>query len=301
MSNIFDKLKIYLTDENYRVIVHSKLGLYNKLTDEEYLAKLYRAHLGKDLQLVHPVTFNEKLQWLKIHDRKKEYTTMVDKYAVKEYVSSTIGEKYVIKTLGVWKCFDDIDFDLLPNQFVLKCTHDSGGLVICRDKAKLNKNKARKKINKCLKKNFYYIGREWPYYDVVPRIIAEEYMQDNTGELRDYKFFCFNGVPKIYKIDFDRFNNHRANYFDCSNDRLLHFGEKNCPPDYCRELQLPENIELMKKLACKLSENSKFLRVDFYEANGKVYFGELTFYPASGFGEFTDEAWDEKLGDWLEL
>lgn len=269
--------------------------------DSIYLKIMYQVYIHKPLNLMNPQTFNEKLQWLKLHDRKPIYTTMVDKYEAKKYVASIIGEQYIIPTLGVWERFDDIDFNSLPNQFVLKCTHDSGGLVICRDKNSFDKSAAKKKIEKSLKRNYYWCGREWPYKNVKPRIIAEKYMQDtNTAELRDYKFFCFGGVAKCYKVDFDRFIEHNANYFTPDGE-LMKLGEEVCPPDFKRDIPAPVNLEKMKELSAKLSEVSPFLRTDFYEVDGKTYFGELTFYPASGFGKFIYEGNDKLLGSWLKL
>mgnify|MGYP000927822232 CR=1 FL=1 len=185
-------------------------GFYDKMDDESFLKMAYKRKFGKELDLKNPVTFNEKLQWLKLHDRKPEYTTMVDKYEAKAYIAQKIGEEYVVPTLGVWEKFDDIDFTKLPNAFVLKCTHDSGGLVICKDKSKLDREKARKKINKSLHSNYFGGGREWPYKNVKPRIIAEPLLKDDAtkvGEqecLTDYKFFCFGGIPKIVYISKDK-------------------------------------------------------------------------------------------------
>lgn len=290
-----------IVDPAYRFMSFASRGFYNHLSDEEYLCRMFEAKMGYPLDLNNPQTFNEKLQWLKIHDRKPIYTTMVDKCAVKEYVSSIIGKEYIIPTLGVWDSFDEIDFNSLPEQFVLKCTHDSGGLVICKDKSKLDKAAARKIINKSLKRNYFYVGREWPYKDVKPRIIAERYMEDSaTAELRDYKFFCFGGVPKCYKVDYDRFIGHKANYFT-ADGRIMRLGEMVCPPDFSVGIPVPACLEKMKMLASKLSETNIFLRVDFYEVDGKVYFGELTFYPNDGFGRFTFENNDDMLGSWINL
>lgn len=271
------------------------------LPNSLYLKLTYYKRIGKKLNLKSPQTFNEKLQWLKLYNRKPEYTKMVDKYEAKQYVEKIIGKEYIIPTLGIWNKFEDIDFDKLPNQFVLKCTHDSGGVIICKDKKEFEKDKAREEINICLKANYFYRSREWPYKNVKPRIIAEQYMEDNKSkELRDYKFFCFNGKVKCFKIDFDRFLQHRANYYDTSL-KILPFGEAICPPDYNRNLEIPEQINKMIMLAEKLSKDIPFLRVDFYEVNGKIYFGELTFFPASGLGKFTNEEWDKTLGSWIEL
>lgn len=285
----------------YRIIIFINNRLFPVLNDKKFIKILYKFYINKKLNLDNPHTFNEKLQWLKLYDRKDIYTTMVDKYEVKEYISNIIGEDHVIPTIGVYDNFNDINFEKLPKQFVIKCTHDSGGLVIVKDKTKLDIKKAKKKINKALRRNYYYSGREWPYKNVKPRIIIEKYMEDNKAkELRDYKFFCFNGKMQLFKIDFNRLNYHQANYYDKSGN-LLRFGEKVCPPNYNKVLEMPINLNSMIKLAENLSKNIPFLRVDFYEMNSKIYFGELTFYPASGFGKFEPEEWDRKLGDLIDL
>lgn len=274
--------------------------LFSWMPDEMNLKFWFRYNFGKKLNLDDPETFNEKLQWLKLNNRKDEYTRMVDKYEVKEYVASIVGNQFIIPTLGVWDNFDEIDFDTLPEQFVLKCTHDSGGLVICKDKSKLDLKAAKKRIQKSLKRNYYWVGREWPYKNVKPRIIAEAYMQDSkTNDLKDYKFFCFGGVAKCFKVDFDRYIEHHANYYDMQRN-LLDFGEAAYPPDDKKKLDInSETLEEMQRLAEKLSADIPFLRADFYDVDGRIYFGELTFYPASGFGKFTSEQSDQLMGKWI--
>lgn len=276
-------------------------GLLNWIPDVLYLKLIFRLKMGKRLNLRNPKSFNEKIQWLKIHDRNPRYTTMVDKYEAKQFVASIIGDEHIIPTLGVWDSFDDIDFEALPDQFVLKCTHDSGGLVICRNKSQLDIKSSKMKIENSMKRNYFWMGREWPYKNVKPRIIAEKYMEDSsTKELRDYKFFCFGGVAKCMKVDFNRFVEHHANYYD-QNGNLLNFGEVICPPMFDADVLLPETFEKMKSFAEQLSAEKPFLRADFYDIDGNIYFGELTFYPASGFGRFTSEEWDIKLGEWLPI
>ncbi|MBR3319635.1 glycosyl transferase [Candidatus Saccharibacteria bacterium] len=271
------------------------------IPDKIYLKLLYKKRLGKKLNLKEVKTFNEKLQWLKLYDRRPIYSTMVDKYEVKKYVADAIGDKYIIPTIGVYEKFEDIDFDSLPNQFVIKCTHDSGGLVICKNKNKLDTEEVKEKINKSLAVNYYYHAREWPYKNVKPRILIEQYMLDKkTDELRDYKFFCFDGKVKFFKIDFNRFRKHQANYYS-TDGKLLKFGEEVCPPDYNKKLEMPKQLKEMITIAEKLSRNIPFVRVDLYEINGKVYFGELTFFPASGFGRFVPEEWDEKIGRLIRI
>ena len=271
--------------------------------DKLYLKLKFRLVMGQKLDLKNLKTFNEKLQWLKLYNRRPEYTMMVDKYAVKQFVADKIGEEYIIPTLGVWDKVEDIDWDSLPNQFVLKTTHGGGGggVVICKDKSIFDRDAARKKLQKSLDSDIYLSFREWPYKDVPKRIIAEQYMTDESGvELKDYKFFCFNGRVQCFKVDFDRFINHKANYYDREGS-LLPFGEKVCPPDFDRVFDKPKNFDSMISLAERLSEDVPFVRVDFYNSNGNIYFGEITFFPAAGFGKFEPEEWDETLGEFLIL
>ncbi len=289
----------FITNKDYRFLILSGQGFYDNMDDEAYLKRKYKACMGKEIHLDSPQTFNEKLQWLKLHDRKPEYTTMVDKYAVKMYVADIIGEKYIIPTLGVWNHFDEIDFDKLPNQFVLKCTHDSGGIVICKDKNKLDLKSAKKKIEKSLKQNYYWSGREWPYKDVKPRIIAEEYMIDESGyELKDYKFFCFNGEPKMMFIATDRGSDTKFDFYDME---FNHLPFTNGHPNANKQIKKPKNYSTMLALSAKLSFGIPHVRVDFYNINGKIYFGELTFFHWSGLVPFEPEEWDYKLGSWLKL
>ena len=268
------------------------------LSDEAYLKICYRQVMGKELDLAHPKTFNEKLQWLKIHDRKPVYTRMVDKYEAKQYVAEKIGEEYVIPTLGVWDRFEDIAFDRLPDQFALKCTHDSGGLVIVRNKAELDRARAKKIIEASLKKNYYYSGREWPYKDVKPRILAEAFM-GNT--MRDYKFYCFHGEPRLLYISEGLEDHKTARISFLTLD--WQFAEFK-RTDYRAFEQLPEkpeNFEKMLELARTLSAGMRFLRVDLYSIENRIYFSELTFTPCSGLMPFEPEEWDAYMGEWLTL
>lgn len=270
------------------------------LPDALYIQLNYFAHFKKPCNLRNPKTYNEKLNWLKLHDRNPLYTTLVDKYEVKEYVARLIGEQYIIPTLGVWDSFDEIDFEQLPDQFVLKCTHDSEGLVVVRDKSTLDKSAAKKKIEAALKQNFYYIGREWPYKNVRPRIIAEKYMEDHTdGELRDYKFFCFDGAPKAMFVASDRASDHvKFDYFDLD---FNHLDIKQKYPHAEKLLRKPVTFDQMIDLSRVLSKGFPHVRVDFYEVDGHLYFGELTFYHFSGFMPFEPDKWDKVFGDWLGI
>ena len=299
--NKFGKIRKFLFDENYRFLVLSAKGLKKRLSADEFLKKMYQVRIGKELNLSNPTTYTEKLQWLKLYDHRPEYTIMVDKYAVKQYVAERIGEQYVIPMLGVWENVDDIDFDSLPNQFVLKTTHDSGALVICKDKSTLNLHAAKKRLRYFLKRRYYDCNREWPYKNVPPRIIAEEYMEDSTyQELRDYKFFTFGGEPKVLYIAQGRGRGEStvADFFDMDFNHLpftIDHDMSQTPPIK------PECFEEMKRLAAILSKGTPQLRVDFYEVDGKVYFGEMTFFHCSGFEDFHPAEWNRIFGDWVVL
>ena len=302
MNSVVKKLKKYLLDSNYRFMVNASKGVYNSMPDREYLEKMFKVRMGYDLNLDNPVTFNEKLQWLKLNNRQDIYSRMVDKYTAKQYAAEQIDEKYVIPTLGVWNDFDEIDFDKLPNQFVLKTTHDSGGVVICRDKSKLDIAAARKKINKSMKNNYYLHAREWPYKNVKPRIIAEEYLSilESGKELIEYKFFCFNGEPQLVLVcKGTAHGNGRTNdFYDLD---FNHLDVKLTYPNAAEKCEKPKEIDEMLEVARKLSFGIPHLRVDLYIANGKVYFGETTFFHDSGFCKFDPPEWDRRFGNMLKL
>lgn len=268
--------------------------------DSQYLRLQYRCIVGSRLNLKNPKTFNEKLQWLKLNRHEDVLSTMVDKHKAKDYVALKIGQEHVIPLLGVWDSLEDIDFSKLPDKFVLKCSHDCGGLVICKDKDSLDRTKAKNKISNSLNKSYYWKGREWPYKNVKPVVFAEQFVEDCNHELNDYKFFCFNGKVKCFKIDFDRFVDHHANYYD-TEGKLLPFGEVNCPPNFEKRLNIPDNIEEMIRFAETLAEGQPFARIDFYNVDSKILFGEITLYPASGMGCFTSKEWEYKFGSWIEL
>lgn len=281
------------------------MKLFRKLSrlipDRIYLQIVYFKHFRRFINFNNPKTFNKKIQWLKLNYRNEEYTKLVDKYRVKQYITKLIGEEYVIPTLGVWNNVDDIDFKSLPEKFVLKCNNDSGGIVICKNKKDFDEAKAKSFLKERLKNNGYWYGREWPYKNVKPCIIAEKYMEDSISkDIKDYKFFCFNGSMEFFDIDIDRFIEHRANYYD-RNGNFLPFGKTYCPPDYTKKIEMPKNLDKMIELAETISHNTVLSRIDFYEIDGQVYFGEITFYSGSGFSPFTDEKWDYKLGDMIDL
>lgn len=274
--------------------------LMRYIPDQTYLQIYYFLQFKKLCDFRNPATYNEKLNWMKINNRDSLYTKLVDKYEIKEYVSKVIGGGYIIPTLGVWEHFDDINIDMLPKQFVLKCTHDSEGLVIVKDKSIMDKKAAREKIETALKHNFYYVGREWPYKNVHPRIIAEQYMEDHIDkELRDYKFFCFDGIPKIMYIASNRNSGHVN--FDFYDMEFNHLDIIQKYPNASEPLRKPECFEEMIYLAKKLSNGFPHVRVDFYEVDGKVYFGELTFFSMSGLTPFKPAKWDYIMGEWLKL
>lgn len=297
--DLFNKMKKAIKNPYLFIPYLGGRGHLKWLPDDIYLKAIYRARLHKKLNLKNPVTFNEKLQWLKINDRKPEYTRMVDKYEVRKYIGEQIGEEYLIPLLGVYNTFEEIDFEKLPNQFVLKCTHDSGGLVICKDKSKLNIEEAKEKINKSMNRNYYYNFREWPYKNVKPRIVCEKYMVDESGyELKDYKFFCFDGIVKAMFIATDREIDTRFDFFDTNFKHIpVEQGYKNS----AKKINRPKNLDHMIQLSELLSKGIRHIRVDFYEIDGMIYFGELTFYHFSGFKEFVPNKYDEIFGDWLEL
>ncbi|MGX5522828.1 ATP-grasp fold amidoligase family protein [Bacillus toyonensis] len=276
-------------------------GMLKSIPDEIYLKWIYRARMDKNLDIDNPITFNEKLQWLKLYDRNPLYTQLVDKYEVRKYISNIIGERYLIPLLGVYEKFSDIDFDKLPSQFVLKCTHDSGGLVVCKDKNTLDMESAERKINRSLKRNYYYLQREWPYKDVKPRIICEKYMLDESNEeLKDYKFLCFNGKVQCSFVCLNRGKKEGLNvdFYDLNWNPMPFIRQY---PNSGQKINKPKNYDQMIEFAELLSKDFPFVRVDFYEVNGNLYFGELTFYPGSGLEKFSPEKYDEIFGDWMKL
>ncbi len=294
-------LKHYLSKRGGWFFFLSSRGLLNRMPDEAYLKRIFKYSLGYELNLDDPKTFNEKLQWLKLHDRKPLYTTLVDKYEVKRYVADKIGSEYVVPVLGgPWDSVDEIDFDALPDRFVLKCTHDSGGLVICRDKSQFDREAAKAVLAKRLRRNFYWPDREWPYKDVKPRVFAEQYLENEQGELPDYKFLTFGGEVRLMYIATGRNSDAgtKCDYYD-ADFRHLPFenGHENAPVPPGK----PRCFEQMKELASILGKDFCQMRVDFFEADGRVYFGELTFFHWGGLAPFFPPEWDATLGSWVEL
>ena len=284
-------------------IVKNYLGW---LPDKQYLSLRYRFQMGYWIDWKNPKTFTEKLQWLKVYDFKPEYTKMVDKYAVKDYVASIIGKEHIIPTLGVWDRVKDIDWDSLPDQFVLKTTHGGGGggVVICSDKSKFDRKAAEKKLSASMKANVTST-REHPYYKIPKRIIAEKYMADtsrpNVDDLVDYKFFCFNGQPQYCQVIRDRHTEETIDFYDMEWNHMPFVGLNPVARNGLTPVARPEHLDKMQEICRKLAKDKPFVRVDLYVIDDKEYFGELTFYPASGFGVFTPDEWNRKLGDLLDL
>lgn len=281
----------------------NKIGLLNWMNDSMFLKFCYRVKFGRALNLSNPKAYTEKLQWLKLYDRKPEYTTMVDKYEVKKYVSERIGEKYIIPTLGVWNSPDKIVWDSLPDKFVLKCTHDSGTVIIVKDKSKLDKVATIKKLNKWLKRDFFMIGREWPYKNVQHRIIAEEFIPSDSSrkDLPDYKFFCFDGKVKGLFIATDRHTPGEDVKFDFYDENFNHLPFLQGHAHAKLTPIKPCHFEEMKQAAEKLAKGLSQVRVDFYDVGDRVLFGEITLFHMSGFQPFIPEEWDFRIGKMLNL
>ncbi|SHL56418.1 TupA-like ATPgrasp [Fibrobacter sp. UWT2] len=273
-------------------------GRLKWMPDKWYLSLMFRSKMGYWMNWANPQTFNEKLQWLKIYDRNPLYTKLVDKYEARKYIAETIGEDYLIPLLGVWDKVDDIDLEKLPQQFVLKCTHDSGSVIICKDKTTFDFTSAKKKLYKHLSINYYYPSREWPYKNVKPRIIAEKYLESTN--LNDYKFQIFNGKVKNCFVCSKRFSKEglHVTFFD----RKWHpLNFTKLYPKETNALAKPVFFEKMIEISETVAHQFQFLRVDFYEFNNKIYVGELTFYPGAGFEKFNPPEWDKKFGDLITL
>lgn len=283
-----------------RVLLFITHRLVYLLPDRLYIKIKFRLVTGYKLNLDNPQSFNEKLQWLKFNDIHREYSTMVDKASAKNYVALKVGVKYIIPTYGVYDSVYEIDWASLPNQFVLKSTGDSGGVVVCKDKERLNVQRTIKNLKARAKKSYYVYNKEYPYKYIKPRYIAEAYLTDESGyELKDYKFFCFNGVPRFVQIDFDRYISHKRNVYD-ANWNLLDLQIK-FPKGHERVFEKPANYEEMLHVASKLSEGIPHVRIDLYNVNGKIYFGEMTFFHGSGMESFIPVEWDYKFGKYINL
>lgn len=302
LKRMVNRIWKFISDKNYRFLFLADYGIYKNLADSEFLCRKFLASVGYPLNLSYPRSFNEKLQWLKLYDRNPLYTKLVDKYEVKAYIADIIGEKYIIPTLKVWESPDKIDMNELPNSFVLKTTHDSGGVVVCKDKNGLDIKSTLNIIQKSYNNDYYVMSREWPYKDVKRRVIAEKYLHDdnNSDCLTDYKFMCFNGKCKCIFTGTDRFTEDglQITFYDTEWNILpfkRHYPARKTPGPK------PKNLSLMIELAEKIAKDLPFVRVDLYETSGNIYFSEVTFFPGSGFEEFTPQEWDYKLGEWIVL
>ena len=273
------------------------------LPDKAYIKLYYRFRVGRKLNIKNPTTLNEKLQWMKFNYRFPLQSIVSDKLLVRDYVADKIGEEFLIPLIGTWEKFDDIDFEMLPEKFVLKCNHDSGGLVVCTDKRKLNHREARNKIEKSLKSNFFYIGREYQYRNIKPRIICEQFISDNGKVPTDYKIYCFNGIPDVILVCRDRFskNTHRASYLFF--DQNWNFLPLDKGDDELGEVDVakPKNLDKMIEIARKLSEDFLFARIDLYNIDGRIYFGEITLSPNSGFDPDIKYETDLMFGEKLKI
>lgn len=293
----------YLLYDRKKFFLHVLNHLSFLFSDKIYIMIKYYLCFGKSINLKSPQTFMEKQNWLKLYDRNPFYTTLVDKVEVKKYVASIIGNQYIIPTLEVWDSVDEIDFDILPQQFVLKCNHNSGkGMYICKDKSKIDIDKVKKGLKEGLKENYYLHSREWPYKNVKRRILAEKYMIDSkTNELRDYKFFCFDGVVKALFVATDRSKEDGETKFDFFDADYNHLPFTNGHPNADILPEKPKCFEEMKIVASKLSKGIPSVRIDLYEIDGSVYFGEMTLTHWGGFTPFKPDCWDSIFGEWIYL
>lgn len=302
MSTIIQKLNQFIMNPKLRFSYLNELGFYKHTPDDVFLKKAYKVKMGQELNLENPQTFNEKLQWLKLYNRKSEYTMMVDKYKVREYIAKELGGEYLIPLLGVWDDPGEIDFDALPDQFVLKCNHNSGlGMCICKDKSELDIEKVKRELRKGLAQDYYLTGREWPYKNVPRKIICEKYMTDETGtDLKDYKFYCFDGKVRLLGIYSDRNKNcpTKVDYFD-ENFQWIDMTWGYISAE--KKPEKPAKFKEMVEIAEKLSAGLPTVRVDLYQCGEKIYFGELTFFDGSGFDKIEPAEWDYKMAGWIHL
>lgn len=295
------RLKLYLKNPFRLYTVFSSKGWCNWIPDRLHIKLEFRAHLGKWPNLDDPKSYSEKIQWLKLYHRKPEYTKIVDKVQVRDYIAEKIGEEYLIPLLGVWDDPDEIDFDKLPDRFVLKCNHTSGGVVVCKDKSTFDIEEAKKKLRKTLKLDYYRISREWPYKNVPRKILAEEYLEGDETGLSDYKLLCYNGKHRLTMVTSHRTaTGHRATCYD-KDWNMMPFEWPDRFPAVKEGHPKPLNLDKMSELADILAAGEPQMRVDFYNLNGKIYFGELTLYSAAGFERMEPEEWDYIQGSWIDL
>lgn len=289
-----------------KLLYNTFYNISKLIPDKIFLELKFRYHLGYKLDLQNPIGFNEKLQWLKLYDRKLNYKNLVDKYNVRKYISESIGEEYLVPILGVYNTFSEIDFDILPDQFVLKPNHTSGDVYICKDKSNINYSKLKNKVDSWMKREYYWLHREWPYKNIKPKLICEAYLTDDkeAETIDDYKFYCFNGIPEYCQVISDRHLGETMDFYDMEWNHLefTRLNNKKKPFPHAQKTHTqPEKFDSMITLAEKLSKDFPFIRVDFYFIKGRIYFGELTFYPFSGFGMFNPPEWNSKIGNLIKL
>ena len=296
------KIRTFIENPQYFITSPAAKGWLNWVPDSLYLKVLYRVIMGRKLNLKNPKEYNEKLQWLKLNDRKPEYSTMVDKYEVRGYIGDLLGDKYLIPCLGIYDSVDDIDIDALPDRFVLKCTHDSGSVEICKDKSSFDIEGARHRLSQAMKRNYYATYREWPYKYVKPRIIAEGYLEGDGGDLKDYKVMCFNGEAKIIEVHENRFVEgkvHTQTFYDREWNIVPLTQIETVTVD--RPGERPRQLDEILRLSELIAKNMYHARIDWYIEGDKIYFGEITFFDGSGFESFSTPEMERMLGDMINL
>ena len=302
MSKIMSKIRTFIENPQYFITSPASKGWLNWVPDSLYLKVLYRVIMGRKLNLKNPKEYNEKLQWLKLNDRKPEYSTMVDKYEVRGYIGDLLGDKYLIPCLGIYDSVDDIDIDALPDRFVLKCTHDSGSVEICKDKSSFDIEGARHRLSQAMKRNYYATYREWPYKYVKPRIIAEGYLEGDGGDLKDYKVMCFNGEAKIIEVHENRFVEgkvHTQTFYDREWNIVPLTQIETVTVD--RPGERPRQLDEILRLSELIAKNMYHARIDWYIEGDKIYFGEITFFDGSGFESFSTPEMERMLGDMIKI
>ena len=302
MSKIMSKIRTFIENPQYFITSPAAKGWLNWVPDSLYLKVLYRVIMGRKLNLKNPKEYNEKLQWLKLNDRKPEYSTMVDKYEVRGYIEDLLGDKYLIPCLGIYDSVDDIDIDALPDRFVLKCTHDSGSVEICKDKSSFDIEGARHRLSQAMKRNYYATYREWPYKYVKPRIIAEGYLEGDGGDLKDYKVMCFNGEAKIIEVHENRFVEgkvHTQTFYDREWNIVPLTQVETVTVD--RPGERPRQLDEILRLSELIAKDMYHARIDWYIEGDKIYFGEITFFDGSGFESFSTPEMERMLGDMIKL
>lgn len=300
MSKIVTLRKTLTKNPGRLVRVLGAKGLLNWVPDKVYLKIAFRGETGRKLNLSNPQSYNEKIQWLKLYNRKEEYIQYVDKYEVRSYVSKTIGDQNLIPLIGVFNNVEEINWADLPEKFVIKCTHGSGSNIICSNKSQLDITLCKEKLDKWMKKNWYWFGREWAYKNVKPRIICEQFIETLDGKApTDYKFMCFNGKPKYIQVHTDRFGSGYTNdFYDINWNKT---GISQGVPNSDMTLPKPQNLDVMLNIARKLSKKIPYSRIDLYDQNGAIFFGEITLYPTSGFKNFSRDEDDYLLGQLIQL